>query len=289
MKSKMYPKAGLGKVRMPKRFAEGGRTKHPSANEDMPPPKRSPQEEKDYMEAVRNAPRVPRRPMTKEELKARGFDVDAPAPRRFAEGGFASAFKQARDAGEDEFTWNGKRYTTRREEEGEEYKEKNAARRREKATAKHESKMGEIESDTKSQYGTTSTLERMRQQMRDAEGGQTRRDDSGQKVGPRTRDRKQDYERMTRELAAAQMGPIAAAGTAGIGRGISGGKAALSSFDRAARRADDLRDIDPKDIHKIMKIVGYRGYKSGGSIKAYAKGGRIDGVATKGKTRGRMI
>lgn len=82
MKPKMYPKAGLGKVRMPKRFAQGGRTKHPSANEDMPPPKRSPQEEKEYMEAVRNAPRVPRRPMTKEELKARGFDMDAPVSRK---------------------------------------------------------------------------------------------------------------------------------------------------------------------------------------------------------------
>ena len=37
-----------------------------------------------------------------------------------------------------------------------------------------------------------------------------------------------------------------------------------------------------------LRAAGPMGMKCGGKVKGYAKGGSIDGVATKGKTRGKI-
>lgn len=331
MKAKMFPKAGLGKVRMPKRFAAGG---NPSANEDAPPPK-LPRE-------YNKINRVPERPMTKEELKKRGLDLDKPAPpSRYAEGGdisdtrkrFNEAFAEAREDGETEFEFDGKMYSTRRADEGDEYKAK--MRQRNKPEVSDEVTVTGRKEPMYRDAVSDSTSERLRaarsagpmgrgQSMRDAEemaSVQRRRDD-----------------RTAAGLAAASMGPIALGGTAGalgaagsaagasgaaraaaagasrraIGSGgsratASAPRSATSRAMRSGRDSDAVsarqRILDEGDeLNERMAQMGRRrspssrgmrardseDKRAGGSIKAYAKGGRIDGIASKGKTRGRI-
>jgi hypothetical protein len=280
MKAKMYPKAGLGKVRMPKRFAEGG---NPSANEDMPPPKRSPREMAEWQEAIRNAPRNPRRPLTKEELKRQGLDMD----KRYAEGGeisdtrkrFNKAFAAARAAGESEFEFEGKRYTTELKKEGTKPRRPPAADRSVPATS----------SGMSAAYrGSNAMREQERSQSRAAAMGNMARTGGVSREAAAELD--EGYSRARRGDAQAEAIAMENWARSQSARGESprAMRERMREEKEESEREEQLKQA--KALEDWAKSVSAsKGRKAGGSIKAYAKGGRIDGIASKGKTRGRIF
>jgi hypothetical protein len=63
----------------------------------------------------------------------------------------------------------------------------------------------------------------------------------------------------------------------------------LGTPEQNKKAADEMREQDKKNPDsvqaKINKRTKYSGYKAGGKVKKYAKGG---GIEVRGKTRGKM-
>ena len=87
--------------------------------------------------------------------------------------------------------------------------------------------------------------------------------------------------------------PAAAAAAAGMRRGIKEGSRRTRTEPTLSSRVR-MQEIDPFDQMAMDRMTGEGGRKKGGHVKAkkMAKGGsassRADGIAQRGKTRGRM-
>jgi hypothetical protein len=73
----------------------------------------------------------------------------------------------------------------------------------------------------------------------------------------------------------------------------------LASEDNKARQDREMKDALLKGAKALIpggaaglvaeEVVKRQNMKSGGNVKAYKKGGKIDGCAQRGKTKGRMV
>ena len=84
--------------------------------------------------------------------------------------------------------------------------------------------------------------------------------------------------------------PAAPAASAPMARRAPPADAAVSPA-MAARMAQMLKEKRDREANTRAydKAMPNPEYKKGGCVKKYAGGGRVDGCATKGKTRGRMV
>ena len=161
---------------------------------------------------------------------------------------FKEAFSEARRAGDKSFTYGGKRYTT----------EMASEKKRVRSTAPTADESA----------AETARLAR-----------QAKMTDSGSKrEGP---------------SAALLAIPAAAAAAAGMRRGIKEGSRRTRTEPTLESRVR-MQEIDPLDQMAMDRMTGEGGRKKGGHIKTkkMAKGGsassRADGIAQRGKTKGRI-
>lgn len=83
--------------------------------------------------------------------------------------------------------------------------------------------------------------------------------------------------------------------TAAQFRKLADEREAAGDIKGANRARDRANAIDDKNLKadqkagKMMKSGGMAKYKKGGMTKSYAAGGKVDGCAVRGKTRGRTV
>jgi hypothetical protein len=228
-------------------------------------------------------------------------------PRTIDDMTFSQAFNaKRRELGEGKtFTWRGKKYTTDTKKPAAESATKPAAKADDtpatgRSTAFEESRdvtPAREESSAPRKKKTflgalAATSGTAAQRKRGAEEGY-KAGDIGKsiKAGLGT-------QRMREELAdeyeGAQIAPTALMGLAGGAAGM-GGRAALRFGARklAERRAGRQAAKDTADrearLDERLAADMEGGFRRGGGVKKYNKGGKIDGVAKRGKTRCRII
>lgn len=164
---------------------------------------------------------------------------------------FKEAFKDAREEGKKTFEWNGKRYST------------------------------DMESPKASM-----------------DSGVPKKNKSDEKVGKGyenldSRDKEDKRSRgVAGGLGAAAVGLGGAALLSGMRRSEEQRKEReMSKASGKETRSSPVRNISPEE--SAWEGEGGRAYRKGGKAKAYAKGGsassRGDGIAMRGKTKGRMV
>jgi hypothetical protein len=232
-------------------------------------------------------------------------------PRSIDDMSFGQAFKTKLDElGEGEvFTWRGKKYTTDTKKPAakstakaddtpatgrstafEESRDVTPASEKSSAPKKKKTFLGALAS----RFGTAG------QRKRGAEEGYKPGDiTKSLKAGLGTQ---RTREELADEYEGAQVPPTAlmtaAGGAAGMGgraalrygaRRLGGGAAGRRGESLAQRRIREAREAREARLDEKLAADMEGGFRRGGGVKKYNKGGKIDGIAKRGKTRCRII
>jgi len=216
---------------------------------------------------------------------------------------FGEAFREARNAGKGTFSWRGKSYTTKTKEEtpkASDLKEVEVTGKRREmpaAPARSESsapkKKKTFGGALAAKIGTTA--QRRRGAEEGYEFGDIMKSIRAGLGTQRTREALADeYEGVNpSSLVLAGLG----GGAAGMGARALGRAALRRMAGRAAGRSASgesmaqrrIREARERQLDESLAANMEGGFKRGGGVKKYNKGGKIDGIAKRGKTRGRMI
>jgi hypothetical protein len=232
---------------------------------------------------------------------------------------FGAAFKAARGAGDKEFTWQGKRYTTQTKEEAQKAKAASAAKETDRRPKQsyfttddeyaHPRNASYFTTDDEYAHPTvkeSKTALSLKDRIAQIPSGSDKAPIEGQRVEPYS----EFGSNVANNLAA--LGPARLAGIGAIGMEMMGAKALRQAeaarMARSQKLAEELRRSQPgtkfsstsKKPSKVTKKFNDEEanveFKRGGKVKKMAFGGsiskaskRADGIAQRGKTRGRYI
>lgn len=204
---------------------------------------------------------------------------------------FNEAFREARNSGDSTFEFEGKKYTTKLAGDAAPKARKSAPDTGDETERLSKRAPSAEYTDESVRYAKRAPVDAASLIPRDSRAPVAGESASGSELG----------RNISNTLAA--MGPGKLAGLGAVGMEMGGAKKAQEAYNRAAATRRTEEGFSPAEAiarRRMMEEASFEGgMKRGGKVKKMAKGGmtskmssasrRGDGIATKGKTRGRMV